>query len=618
MHKLFKIKMMLHCWKKNIIFFCLVFCAITFFAPLSYAFGGPSERGDTAATAMDDNTKAESASNGQSPTSSSSKDVPPSDIQRAYIAVKGPEFETKQSYPRSEIIKVAMDEIIRTQKFELVFSSTQAFRDANYIFFELHLRGKEVHWGDGQKGFDLDYFLFNGKSGKLVTESHRERVFDRHLQYTTRVMLYEVFYGKELAQKKASEREKQPNTESGSEKDEGKDQANTQKKTREKPPETDPSKKSEDELEKKIKTPKVPSSSPIPKKPPEIEIPVKKTPPENPPNKEEGEDGGKDGAKKPERNSKPDLKPPKGAEKSAPPPQDEEPKLGHESEKPEPNDDLAESIQKELEAHIRLLKKKKKTLEDEINEEEKKAEVVKRDKDNMDADDIPFQLTAQAPTPSGNPNRTTSKIDKTYTMGFDVLVQQVTSTDLITVNNTFTHIGFNGTAALRFDPKSSNALKINLRLTQVVESGEYSVPGMKQFGLGYMLGIPVLNFYPYGGFEYETQSFVNLNTQGAGLEVNENKLLWYKGIGELRFHIGWRIFSLKGGMARTFAGSTDYGGNGKTVNIDGSRVEGGIGIELWRGAFLELITQQARMQSQGLSKLVNEQTTSYASVVMPL
>ncbi|OFZ14264.1 MAG: hypothetical protein A2X86_05295 [Bdellovibrionales bacterium GWA2_49_15] len=606
---------MAQCWKKNIIFFCLVLWPCFFLAPTTFGFGGPSEKGDAAATAMEGNAKTET-----SDTKVVKKEEPTSDPQLAYIAVKGPEFTTKQSYPRSEILKVAMDEIIRTQRFELVFSSTQAFRDANYLFFELHLRGKEVRWGDGQKGFDLDYFLFNGKTGKLVTESHRERVFERHLQYTTRVMLYEVFYGKELAQKKAAEREKQPKTESEQpKKEENKDRdAGNKKGPKEKPQENDPSKKPEDEFEKKIKKPKTPTANPaLPKTPPEIEIPIKKQAPKKgpPEDREEPEESGKPKA---ESNAKPATKPPKDTEKSEPKPPDkeEEPQLSP-VEKPESNDRLAESIQEEIEAHIKRLKKKKKTLEDEIKEEEKKDD-PKKPKENIAEDAIPFQLTAQAADPGGNPNRTTSRIDKTYTMGFDVLVQQVTSTDLITVNNTFTHIGFNGTAALRFDPKSPNAMKINLRLTQVVKSGEYSVPGMKQFGLGYMLGIPALHFYPYAGFEYETQSFVNLNTQGGGLEVNENQLLWYKGNGEIRLHLGWRIIALKGGMARTFAGSTNYGGNGKTVNIDGSRVEAGIGIELWQGAFLEFVTQQARMQSQGLSNLVNEQTTSYASVVMPL
>ncbi|MEK6624985.1 MAG: hypothetical protein AABY86_08455, partial [Bdellovibrionota bacterium] len=371
---------------------------------------------------MEGNSKADSSSS--NPTApASQKNEPAPDVQLAYIAVKGPEFQTKQSYPRSEILKVAMDEIIRTQKFELVFSSTQAFRDANYLFFELHLRGKEVKWGDGQKGYDLDYFLFNGKSGKLVTESHRERVFERHLQYTTRVMLYEVFYGKELAQKKAAEKEKEPNKESEREKEDGKDLANAQKKSREKPPEKDPSKKSDEELEKNNKKPNVPSIKPAtPKKAPEIEIPVKKKNPKMPRERTDGDESSNE-KQKSNGNSKPDTKPPGEPEKSNEIPPEEEPKV-NENEKPKSDELLAESIRKELEAHVKFLKKKKKTLEDEIKEDEKKRD-VKKDKEVAEAEESIFKLSPQTLANDRNPDRTSSKIDKTYTMGFDFLVNKL-------------------------------------------------------------------------------------------------------------------------------------------------------------------------------------------------
>ncbi len=602
---------------KNILFFCLVYWAFTFYASVTYGFGGPSEQKDSATTALEGNSGSPQSSDSEG--SSKNKVDPKKDPQLAYIAVKGPDFETKGSYPRAEILKVAMDEIIRTQKFELVFSSTQAFRDANYLFFELHLRGKEVHWGDNQKGFDLDYFLFNGKTGKLVTESHRERVFDRHLQYTTRVMLYEVFYGKEMAQKKAAAKKNPLEAENGTDKDNGDEKsAEANKKAADKAKaDKDPNKKVEEKIEKNKKGPSIPAPNIVPPKiPPEIVIPPKKTKTAKPPQEKE-EEGNKDKSSEESSNSGAPKKAGTAAAPTPPKPEDEPEKVAK-PEKPEkPEIDLAESIQTEIAAHLAKLKKKKKTLEDEIKKEEEQKEDDQKKKE-IEGEASKFELVAQAVQPPASPNTQSLKALKTYTMGFDVLVQQVNSTDLITVNNTFTHIGFNGTAAIHFDRKSEDALMIHLRMTQVVDSGQYSVPGMKQLGLGYLLSIPVLRFYPSAGFEYETQAFVNLNTQGGGLAVNENKLLWYKGDAEVRFNMGWRIFALLGGMARTFAGTTTYGGNGKSVNIDGSRVEVGMRLELWRGAFLELLAQKARMQSQGLSKLVNEQTTSYASVVMPL
>jgi len=584
---------------KNLYRLWLVIIIVVVNTPLSavLAMGGPSVKEEV---------KASQGSASKSPPQSSHA----SEVEKtkAYIAIKGPTFKGLMKFPREEILKIAIDEIMKTQKFEFIFSSPKNFREATYLYFELHLDGEGVKWGDGKHGLNLHFYLFNTKTGKLVTKVSRERVENKRLLFTVRHMLLELFFGKEVAKKKANKI-----NEKGEVQEEKKEEKNPQpipaKAPHKEAAPKDKKKDNKEEPEKeKLKKPGVKiETKKLEKKKAKLQYPTPKIP--KLPNDEEKNPPPEDAS---DEDSSPASKSEEDTAAIPPKPVKEErlPKI------PPSADELSEEINKEISNFVARAKKNKIKLGEDPGAKEEKKDEKKDKKEEGESGDL--DLLPQAVQPksiAGGPGR---KALKSYSLAFDVIVQQVNSRDLISVTNTFTYLGINATASMQFDPASLDKLHFNFRYTQTVEAGDYEVPGMKQLGINYQKYIFNLPVTPIIGLEYETQSFVNLNTAGGGLKVNENKIIWYRGALELNFGLWRREFFLSGALAKSFAGSTNYGGNGKSVTIDGTKAEFSLRFEMFKKLFLQMTTSTARMQSQGIQNLVNEQTTTYVGLVYPI
>ncbi len=532
--------------------------------------------------------------------------------KKSYIIIKGPEFKGRQTFQQVDILKIAIDEIIKTGRFELIFTKPESWREAKVDFLELIMEGQAVQWGKKRDGFNLQFYLVNGKSGKIVLSAEKKWIPDQRLLFTTRSMLYELFYGKELAQKKIEELAQKEKAEEPKIEEEKKDSAlpatpaSSEPTETALPPEVNPSESKE--LKKKPPKPK-----------PVVEYQFKR-PSKLPPLAAEEENS----VDKPtESRTTPGLAANSedggsGNRASTPPdpilPTPSNSELNPQEEKKSP-EELSEEINQAMQAVIARAKKQRRDGAGE-DAEIKDRDAKDKDADKRGAEQAALELTAEQPPPAGSKGGEGNKSIKSYYLKALGMVQEIQSQDIVSTTNNFKFVGVNLQALLQFDQKSKDNLAIDAFLSMAIDTPpEFDVPGVTKLGVRYQKVFGNFFFRPIVGLEYETQAFVNLAQAGSGLQVFSNKILWYYFGAELNFNFFSRNIYLGGYLAKSFVGSTDYGVDKKSKAMDGAKTHYYFGTETAFDFSLEVHYQVSEMSSQGVNRLINTETSSYASLV---
>ncbi len=538
--------------------------------------------------------------------------APKPKIKKVFIYIKSPEFKGRDTPLRADILKIAIDEVMKSEKYELIFTRNETWRDAKIDFVELIMEGQGQVWGKKLQGFNLQFYLVNGKSGKIMVTAKQDRIEDRRLIFTARSMIYQLFYGKELKDPKESS-EPQPAT---APEEVIKDEAVKPEKKQNKeinPKETTPKEAAPLEEEGKKnrpqKAPVTPATSKVDYnfRPPQ--------PPKKKPNEADDDESNKEKSSKENE----DVSGNKGAD-AAP-----IATAGKNSEelKPEPvppkeNDnktpeELSQEINEEIEKIVKQAKKAQAAKEAEQAEDDKKDDQKKDTPAGIaEAEGLTPQAEKQYKTGGGE----SEKAKKVYLMRMLGLVQTTESTDLVETTNNIKHVGFGVLARLGMHPKSNDSLNLEFSMTVVVDSSkEFDIPGIKKLSIIYEKTFGDFFFHPHFGLEYETQSFINLAEAGGGLKVWENKLLWYKFGGGFYFKPKSYPLYMVGELGKTFVGTTNYGTDNKARTLDGTKKHFYLGMGTPWGFSLEFHMQVAEMTSQGFTNLSNTETTGYASML---
>ncbi len=490
-------------------------------------------------------------------------------IKKINIFIKNPNFKGKDTSLRVDILKVAIDEIIKTQKYELIFTHNDSWRDANVNFVELIMEGQSSKWGKNLTGYNLQFYLVNGKNGKVMVQANRDHVEDRRLVFMARSLIYELFYGKELKDSKEKDAAiKSPNKEES----QGKKGDLNNEKSQEKI-------KNEDQIKE---------AAPIPE-----DAGMKIIPPKNAASSQRS---------KVEYNFTPPIKP-----KINP----EDPEKEKKSARPEKKtaEELSVEINEGLAKVIKSIKK-------EIEEKKQREAKGNPAKENENASGPPEDLTPQTQKSYAAGQGDSDKAKKTFGLNFFGLIQTTESKDLVETTNNIKHVGVGVISKLQLNSKSKDSLNLDLSLTVVIDADkQFKIPGIKKLGIIYEKTFGDFFFHPHFGIEYETQSFINLAEVGAGLKVWGNKLLWYKFGGGFYFSPYSYPLYFVGELGKTFVGTTNYGTDNKARTLDGNKTHFYLGMGTPFGIGMEFHLQVAEMRSQSFTKLTNTETTGYVSMI---
>lgn len=116
-----------------------------------------------------------------------------------YITVEKPKIRPLTELHQRLVIRSAISIAVKSQKYQFIFSSPKSFEDAKFGFFKLEMRGAIRKYGKNKEGYNLTYQIVDARSKEVVKEAKKTLVERRHLVYKSKVLLYELFFGKEKA-----------------------------------------------------------------------------------------------------------------------------------------------------------------------------------------------------------------------------------------------------------------------------------------------------------------------------------------------------------------------------------------------------------------------------------
>ena len=117
-----------------------------------------------------------------------------------YITVERPKIKPLTELHQRLIIRSAIAITMKSQKYQFIFSSPKSFEEAKFAFYKLELKGKMKKFGKNKVGYDLVYQIIDAKTNNVIKEVKKKLIEKRHLVYKSKVLLYELFFGKEKAE----------------------------------------------------------------------------------------------------------------------------------------------------------------------------------------------------------------------------------------------------------------------------------------------------------------------------------------------------------------------------------------------------------------------------------
>ncbi|MBT6325652.1 MAG: hypothetical protein HOJ35_06760 [Bdellovibrionales bacterium] len=534
-----------------------------------------------------------------------------SDIEQSRMIINEPSFKGGASPRKVSMLKLAIDEVVTSDNYKIILSKDKALGKVKYAHFSIFMDADFIHWGENP-GYNLNFYIKDGANGKTLRKVSQRLVLERRLLYESQILLYRLIYGENFVL--TSEREKKlavlkkkiAKVDALPLDIEKIDEFKVELKKRRKISKLDNIK---DEEKKSIKKKKLRIKIPI--SPPLILPPGSSLKAQEASTvDEEVEEQETPGFISKSKNKKQDEQVQKPDIKKA----DVSKTKSEEMLTPEAiSAKLNKSLSKEI---LAIEEQEEQEEDDELKEAEKEEDKSKSKrkgkivKSNIDAKDL--KKIDELGSLFG------VKFRKSYSVGLGVLVETIDSTDIISVTNNFKHFSVNAIGDIKFIEKNPTELKLNLKLTKTFDSGEFEIPGITQLGFLYLKRYGNSFIRPILGFDYETQTFVNLSYQGEGLQVNQNSLFWYK-VGLLvDFEILSKTIKFGSALSKIWIGTTDYIGQGNSLTIDGNKIEAFFSMQIWKETQLTYSIASERMTSPGLRNLVNVHTSSHFSFIYPI
>ncbi len=99
------------------------------------------------------------------------------------------------------IIKSAINIVMRSQKYQLLFSSPKSYEAANFKFNKLLMAGEKQKFGKNKKGYFLTFQLIDSSNNEVIREVTKKYIEKRHLVFKSKLLLYELFFSKKKSLK---------------------------------------------------------------------------------------------------------------------------------------------------------------------------------------------------------------------------------------------------------------------------------------------------------------------------------------------------------------------------------------------------------------------------------
>ena len=127
----------------------------------------------------------------------SKKKAPVDATKRPYLTIEDPKISPLSDLHKRLIIRSAIKIVMKSEQYQLIFSSPKSFEDAKFEFHKLELKGRKKKFGNNKSGYKLNYSLFDARTKKTIKEVNLSFVEERHLVYKSKLLLYELFFSKE-------------------------------------------------------------------------------------------------------------------------------------------------------------------------------------------------------------------------------------------------------------------------------------------------------------------------------------------------------------------------------------------------------------------------------------
>ncbi|MCO4794995.1 MAG: hypothetical protein KC493_14865, partial [Bacteriovoracaceae bacterium] len=129
--------------------------------------------------------------------------------KKPYISIAKPKIKNISDLQQRLIIRSAIGVVMKSGKFNMLFSSPKSFEDAKFKFYKLEMSGGKTKWGKNKSGYNLKFKLVDAFTKKTIREVIKTRIEGRQLVFKSKLLQWELIFGKDKAKEVEKEVEAQ-------------------------------------------------------------------------------------------------------------------------------------------------------------------------------------------------------------------------------------------------------------------------------------------------------------------------------------------------------------------------------------------------------------------------
>ena len=119
--------------------------------------------------------------------------------KKPYISIAKPNIKNISDLQKRLIIRSAIGVVMKSGKYNMLFSSPKSFEDAKFKFYKLVMEGSKAKWGKNKVGYNLKFKLIDAFTKETLRETIKTRIEGRQLVFKAKLLQWELIFGKEKA-----------------------------------------------------------------------------------------------------------------------------------------------------------------------------------------------------------------------------------------------------------------------------------------------------------------------------------------------------------------------------------------------------------------------------------
>lgn len=128
---------------------------------------------------------------------------------KPYISIAKPDIKNVSDLQKRLIIRSAIGVVMKSGKYNMLFSSPKSFEDAKFKFYKLVMEGSKTKWGKNKVGYNLKFKLVDAYTKEVIKETIKTRIEGRQLVFKAKLLQWELIFGKDKAKEIEEEIEAQ-------------------------------------------------------------------------------------------------------------------------------------------------------------------------------------------------------------------------------------------------------------------------------------------------------------------------------------------------------------------------------------------------------------------------